>query len=147
MTTSERMIFECEHCGKTFSGSLFDVARESECVEFRDGQLPSVGIRGCEPIAGFCSRECRAQDIRKVMGREGVPIRPVGLGPIEPCAKCGGPVDMTAFHLTYVASDFKIDDFDHFTVLGVDYLAVVCNRCHGAVAVKDSERFETTLQG
>lgn len=127
MSDDDDLEFECESCGKMFSGVLFAIDREFERVAFAAGELPVVSISGSENIANFCSADCRKKGRESVMRAEGVPIQRVGLGPIETCAKCGGPVDMTGWHLTYLDSDTRFEG-SYPQPLDVDYLAVVCNR-------------------
>lgn len=63
------------------------------------------------------------------MEREEVPIRRPGIGPVESCAKCGGPVDMSEFHLTYIEDEGIDDGLSVSRTINVEYLAVVCKRC------------------
>lgn len=127
------MEFECESCGAMFRGTLYAVDRELERVGFGASNPPVVSIRDSENIANFCSTMCRERGRAAVMAAEGVPIQRVGVEPIEPCAKCGKPVDLTGWHLTYLDSDTRFCGSIGQT-LGVDYLAVVCSACSSKVA-------------
>lgn len=121
--------FECDACGVMFRGTLFGIDREYNKVIYGE-QSTEVAVRDSETSAGFCSLACRNLARAAALRREGVPERRVGIEPIEPCAKCGGPVDMADWHLTFVESDI---DFSSGCgqVLDLDYLAVVCKRCDG----------------
>ena len=120
--------FECETCGVMFREMVYEVAKEIDRVHYRESEVEEVEIHGSENLANFCSKQCRSASLVTVMSREGVPIKRVGVDPIEPCAKCGGPVDMSDYHLTYVEQDIKF--LPTSTVpQDVDYLAVVCRNC------------------
>jgi hypothetical protein len=122
------MEFECESCGVMFKETLYGIDREQNKVIFCDKGLLEVDIRSSENIANFCSHSCRERGREAVMRKEQVPERRVGVEPIEPCAKCGGPVDMSDWHLTYVESDTRFTG-DVGDTLDIDYLVVLCKRC------------------
>jgi len=128
METNDEFEFECETCGVMFREMLYEVAKEIDRVHYREGAVEEVEILGGENLANFCSKQCRNATLVAVMAREGVPIKRVGVDPIEPCAKCGGPVDMSDYHLTYVEQDIKFLPTSAVPQ-DVDYLAVVCRNC------------------
>ncbi|TCG02932.1 hypothetical protein BZM27_52185 [Paraburkholderia steynii] len=74
------------------------------------------------------------------MASEGVPIRRVGTTPIEMCAKCGGPVDMSEFHLAYLEDESKIEGLFQARTVSLDYLAVICRQCR-PLTLADSRSF------
>lgn len=128
---SEAMQFECETCGSLFQDRLFDISREYERVIFNGANDPDeIEIADSESIANFCSSTCR--DLGKIaaMAVKCVPIPPVrpGIGPIESCAKCKGPVDMADWHLTYVEGELDTSG-PGFRPRDIEYLAVVCRKC------------------
>lgn len=128
MHTDEVELFQCEHCGRTFASALFDICRAMEKVDFTTF-IPSVTIDEAEDIARFCSASCRHLARSSVMARSDVPVRRCGIGPVEPCAKCGGPVDMAVFHPTYTESDITISKENGYQPTHVEYLAVLCRNC------------------
>jgi hypothetical protein len=114
---------------QVFQSTVFEIIREWNRTHFEDDP-PSVEIQGAWGLECYCSRECLNARRVAVMAAENVPIRRPGIGPVETCAKCGGPVDMTCFHLTYLESSSKnVTEFVSNTV-SLDYLAVVCHQCH-----------------
>src|SRR5882762_2984521 len=125
MKNEERMNFECEHCGTLFDRHLFDIPKSLERVDYL-GPIPSVEVERDESVANFCSTGCRNKKRQTTMQQQGVPIRRIGVGPIEPYARCGAPVDMTKFHVTFTENDFRIPDSRVFELVHVDYLAVLC---------------------
>lgn len=103
METPDSDSYECFSCNRIFRGRVFEIAREWNRTHFSDG-IPEVEIRDSWVLECFCSQDCLNRCREEVMAREGVPIHRPDIGPIEPCAKCGRPIDMTQFHLTYVVS-------------------------------------------
>ncbi|MFL9964292.1 hypothetical protein PQR02_25150 [Paraburkholderia sediminicola] len=131
MDTVDSSRYECFHCNRLFQTPVFEVAREWGCVRF-DTEPPNVEIHGSEGLECYCSRGCLNARVSIVMAREQTPVRPPGIGPVEVCARCGGPVDMARVHLTYLASG-AVKKGLILDMFGVDYLAVVCNQCSKSV--------------
>ncbi|SOE63447.1 hypothetical protein SAMN05414139_02308 [Burkholderia sp. D7] len=102
MKNEEWMNFECENCGTLFGRHLFDIAKSLERVDYL-GPIPSVEVEQEESAAYFCSTACRNNKRQTTMQQQGVPLRRIGIVPIEPCARCGAPVDMTKFHVMFTA--------------------------------------------
>lgn len=127
METLDEDDYECFTCNRIFKGRVFEIAREWERVHFSES-IPEVEIEDSRGLECYCSQLCANLRREEVMAREGVPIRHPGLGPIEPCSKCGAPIDMTQFHVTYVDSCVDVHGFVGVSV-DVNYLAVVCSTC------------------
>jgi hypothetical protein len=131
MREDRRLEFECEGCSRMFDGDLVDISRAYERVGREEGiEGPSIYVEHAESVANFCSVACRASTRLSVYQGAGfkIPATPPGFGPVESCAKCGGPVAMWAFHLAYsegVArqTPYGFDVQKHATV------AVLCQRC------------------
>ncbi|CAG9219342.1 hypothetical protein BCAR13_410049 [Paraburkholderia caribensis] len=120
--------YECLTCNRRFNSRVFNISREWERVDF-ECLIPEVEIEGSYGLECYCSLQCLVARRAEVMAREDVPIRRPGLEPIEICAKCGGPVDMTDCHLTYV-EDETIDQWMfEVQVVSTADLAVVCRQC------------------
>ncbi len=100
MNTLAEGEYECFTCSVRFKWRVFSITREWERVHFGKA-LPEIEIVGAEGLECYCSKPCLARRRDEVMVREGVPIRYPDIVPVERCAKCGGPVDMSEFHLTY----------------------------------------------
>lgn len=129
--TTDWMEFECMHCGQMFTRKWYDLSRAFERVHFLSPlSLDEVEIEDAEGIGVFCSQQCLDAGRVPVMRDEGVPIPAVrpGIGPIESCAKCSGPVDMSDWHLTYTDGCLEQEN-DAVNILDVDYAAVVCREC------------------
>jgi hypothetical protein len=125
------MTFECMACGRMFERRWFDISREYERVHYKSpGALDEVEISRAESVGVFCSQACLNVGRGGVMQKQRVPIPPVrpGIGPVETCAKCSGPVDMSDWHLTYTNGECEEQEFS-VSVLELDYVAVVCKGC------------------
>jgi hypothetical protein len=120
--------YECFTCLKRFRGRVFNNSPEWERVHY-GAEIPEVEIEDAWGLECYCSRSCQKARRAEVMAREDVPIRRPGIGPLEMCAKCLGPVDMTEFHLTYI-EDETVDESTFVSrTVNLDYLAVVCRQC------------------
>ena len=120
--------FQCFACGAHFDGKLFDIAREYIRVIYNSPpQLHERDVHSADAIGEFCSSECRERGRSAVLARDGVSIpamRP-GIEPIEICARCSGPVDMSDWHVLITESDLD----ESFRTLDSKYLAVFCATC------------------
>lgn len=133
MDQNAPMDFYCMTCNARFEKPLFDVTRAFERVDFcPDGRLPEIEITHAEGVGVDCSASCRAQGLPALMAGEQVPLpeHPPEIGPVEVCARCSGPVDMTAFHLTYSQCEIVYGEACG-QASNLEYLAVVCDRCSG----------------
>lgn len=123
--------FFCETCGKPFRTPMFDVAKEYDRTIFQENdRLPEVEIIGSIEIGQYCSKGCRDRARGDLLLRENVHATYPDIGPIELCSRCGTPVDMTKFHLTYVESILE-QEWERMSasVLESVVLAVLCNAC------------------
>lgn len=129
--TLKYMDFECMTCGKMFERRWFDIGRSYERVHFRSPGAPDeVEVADAEGIGVFCSQSCLDAGRAGLMKKQGVPIPSIrpGIGPVEQCAKCEGPVDMSAWHLTHTDGEYQ-EEPGFVRSIDFDYLAVVCRKC------------------
>jgi hypothetical protein len=153
MRDDDVMEFECMNCGTMFRDRLFDITREYDRVIYRrPPALDEVAIECSEGIGGFCSASCREAGRSAVMTRERVPVlappeRP-GINPVEICARCKGPVDMSDWHLTYLENEFDTST-DSFTIHDLKYTAVLCKKCVPPFSegLTTAEEEEPSVQG
>jgi hypothetical protein len=128
---SEYMTFECMQCSKLFERKWYEVSRAFERVHFMSPtRYDEVEVAYSEGIGEFCSQACLNLGLPTIMEQQCVPIPAVrpGIEPIESCAKCSGPVDMSDWHLTYTSGCFE-DTGSGIKILDVDYIVVVCREC------------------
>ena len=129
--TFQYMDFECMICGKMFEERWFDIGRAFERVHFRSPDaLDEVEVSFADGIGVFCSQGCLDAGRATLMQEEGVPIPSVrpGIGPVEQCARCAGPVDMSDWHLTYTDGQY-LENQGGVRVIEIDYIAVACREC------------------
>lgn len=104
-----------------------------ERTHFFDGeQMPEVETIDSEGIGAYCSATCLNQDRDKLLVKENVRATFPGIGPIEVCSRCGRPVDMAQFHLSWTEEEFNCQWGQFIDVLQPIYyqsLAVVCQQC------------------
>lgn len=114
-----------------FPETWYDLSRALERVHYKSPwSLDEVEVQASEGIGVFCSQLCLDAGREAVMNASGVPIPAVrpGIGPVESCAKCARPVDMSDWHLTYTDGCLE-EKGDEVRVIAVDYVAVVCRDC------------------
>jgi hypothetical protein len=120
--------YECFSCGQIFRHRVFSISQEWERIDF-NGEIPSIEIRDAYGLECYCSEACAAARRNMLMVNAGVPITRPGIELIELCSKCSAPVDMTEFHLTYIASqEVDLSPMVAQTV-DMDYLAILCRKC------------------
>ncbi len=130
--TTDWMDFECMYCRKMFTRKWHDLSKAFERVHYLSPpSLHEVEIDGAHSIGVFCTQGCLDLGRAALMDTEGVPIPTVrpGIGPVESCAKCSGPVDMSDWHLTYTEGCLIEEPEGKSRILEVDYVAVVCREC------------------
>jgi hypothetical protein len=129
MFTLEDDEFECYSCGTVFKGIVFGVTFQWERVHYMQNTR-MVSAHNSYRWECYCSSECRQARVKQAMQNMAVPIPAIrpGLGPIEVCARCKGPVDMTQLHQAYVEDEVETDGFNS-NPIDVRYLAVVCKAC------------------
>lgn len=125
--------FHCACCGPKTGYALFDIAREFERMQYQDQPntpVVEIEVSSAESVAIFCSKICRDRGGPAILAgqRIRVPKTRPALGPIEICARCGYPVDMSDWHLVFLESDTnatgtpgKPDE--------VEYIGVLCRNC------------------
>jgi hypothetical protein len=132
----------CCACGAELGKCYFDISVGYERVDF-SRPMPEVEIEEAAELESFCSVRCLNVSRSSVMEREDVPILPVGIECIEPCARCKGPVLMSAWHKTYIEEEvMEVSEFCA-QPLDVYYLAVLCNQCSSYV-LHDARELEVS---
>jgi hypothetical protein len=129
----------CDACGKPLLARRFNFNRHVErCLYGQDESDDGVTIivLRAEELAAYCSRECAWPAILTSLAERGVRHTGSGVGPVEVCAKCGGPVMMSHPHVAYNVHDeteFRQPWLTHVDVHDAEALADVCVRCDGDV--------------
>jgi hypothetical protein len=109
---------------------IWSLDRAHERTEFME-PLPEVEIIDSCAVDCFCSRECLDAGLAAAMARQRVPIpaSPACIGPVETCAVCRKPVDMTQFHLALGTSQCQELETIGMQPVWYEPLAVVCTTC------------------
>jgi hypothetical protein len=136
--------FECATCGPKVGIALFDVAREYERLRYSgstESDEVEIDVSSAASIAIYCSKLCRDQGRPLVMAAMHVslPIHRPSFGPIEVCARCLAPVDMSDWHLTILESDTNTTGLP-FKPFEVEYIAVICRTCAPASTFRLKKR-------
>lgn len=123
----------CYTCNKAYRSPNFTISRGFERTIFFDGdRIPEIEPIGVEVLEGYCSQSCLDARRDEVLKQEGVRITFPGIGPIESCSRCGGPVDMARLHRAWT-EDQSIEEWGaHISiaqVVNAQTLAVACQKC------------------
>jgi hypothetical protein len=108
---------------------MYELSACFEKLSFPADTYPVADVGDYLWIEEFCSYDCRATALRSVLAKYDIPVRYPGSGPIETCARCGAPVDMTAWHLAVYQVDMLIECEDVLRPTNATLLAVLCRRC------------------
>jgi hypothetical protein len=131
----------CPVCNKKLSNHFYSFDRHVEVSQYKQFMgSTSLTVLRSEPIAECCSAECAWSSIFLGLAERGLKLTGGGVGPIEVCAKCGGPVDMSEPHVSYVYHDQTFEEQPWLSSITVHYaegLADVCIRCDGDVAADE----------
>jgi hypothetical protein len=127
--------FFCYSCEVRITAALHALSRSRQRVHF-DTEMPEIETSQAECLSYYCGHPCMGTHLPGVMASERVPVpeHPPGIGPIEACAVCKGPVDMSLFHLAYTKSH-ELHKSGDIQVLEAYEIAVMCNRCAPALSV------------
>lgn len=129
----------CDHCQNDLSDYRFYLDRNVQFFSY-SGMDDSDGIAEhiqatvlySDSISHFCNASCVDISVPKILGSLGLKILPPGIGPVETCAKCNGPVDMTAPHIAYsLLEATRVSEpwLTHLKVHSHEFLCVVCQKC------------------
>jgi hypothetical protein len=124
--------FECCTCKARFRATVYGVGPQWERLCYLDAESgPEYEFWDGYSLETYCSPSCMEHGLPAVMALEKTPVSRVGNGPVEVCARCGGPVDMAAYHLTYVADRLDCKEPTGFeaTQTILQFLGVVCSQC------------------
>ena len=119
----------CSVCGKSFCNPAFGLGRQFERTIFsRDDSLDEVEVIDANQIIEYCSAACLKSNRDQVLAQENIRPTYPDLGSAVTCSRCGDPVDITKFHMTWIEEEVEYHGFEA-TPINVDVLAVACNRC------------------
>ena len=135
----------CDTCGTSLAARYTSFERLVERFAYdRTGNTPgeqaTVTIIRMDMLGQYCDEKCAWPDAVLSLAERGLRHTGDGSGPIEPCARCGGPVDLTRPHVAYQLMDqtetrqpWLISIQPHSS----ETLAYVCPRCDGDLAADE----------
>lgn len=104
------------------------------------GECATVTVLHSEALGIFCCRDCAWLAALLGLAERGLKIVECGAGPIETCAKCNGPVDLTKPHALYQLMD-QTESRQPWLItlqpIDTESLAYVCPRCDGDLAADE----------
>ncbi|MBP0622925.1 hypothetical protein [Cupriavidus consociatus] len=118
---------------------MYELSACFEKLSFFPDTLPVADVGDYLWMEEFCSCDCRAAARPSVLAKHDIPVRYPGSGPVETCARCGAPVDMTAWHLAVYQIDMRIVSDVVLQPTNGTLLAVLCRRCCPAEAGAEVE--------
>ena len=125
--------FYCMNCKQPFRTPLFDVTRSIEQMHYYgEERMPEAEVLQAESIAVCCSQSCFTSELPSLLQNEGVRATYPGPGPIELCARCGKPVDMSVPHFAWTEEYSSViwsAKLDAVQPLAVTMLAIACTDC------------------
>jgi len=126
---------DCDHCHNQLPDRRFYLDRNVEIFCYsNEGELVQAKVLYSDSIQHFCSVGCADVSVPTVLDSLGLNILPPTTSPVGTCAKCNGPVDMTAPHVAYIlmeATKVTKPWMTHLEVHNDEYLCVVCQNCDG----------------
>lgn len=129
----------CDVCGVIIGGIRFGVSRQYERIRYLRGAIAGeVDVVDAQEIAVCCSSACRNAIRGRILSIAEIRETFPDIGPVEICSRCGGPVEMTKYHLSIVEDEAivhvgealgKSGVMGYADVLDSQVLAVACEQC------------------
>lgn len=145
---------ECEACGASLGARYWSFNRLVERLDYdRQGDAPddcaTITVLSDEPLGQFCGDGCARLTALLGLAERGLRLFDCGTGPIETCAKCGGPVDLTEPHVFYQLMDQTETRKPWLNTIqphDFESLAYVCPRCDGDLTADEMNVPETVYE-
>ena len=145
----------CDICGDALSARYWTFDRLVERYDYdRQGDTPgcsaAVTVLRNETLDQCCDADCAHLAATLGLAQRGLKQRACGSGPVETCAKCGGPVDLTKPHVLYQLMDQTESRQPWLTMIqSVDSesLAYVCPGCDDDLAAYEMDVPESETEG
>lgn len=141
----------CDTCEAGLTSRYSSFNRLVERIDYdRPGETPddqaTITILRDDVLGEFCGEVCAMPSVLLALFERGLRHSGGGAGPIETCAKCGGPVDLTQPHVAYQLMDqtetrkpWLISIHTH----EAETLAYVCQHCDGDLAADGMNLLES----
>jgi hypothetical protein len=140
----------CDHCGAALHAKYWSFDRNIEQFSYTEssGKVETtINIILCECLHAYCSEACANTAVQEAMAERGLFNLYPGGGPIELCAECSKPVDMTKPHVAYnlmVGTEVRKLWVTEFIPHDSENIAVICPACESALAAEAIKEEEFT---
>lgn len=129
----------CDLCGEALDAFHHSLDRLIEQLSYpppdETGEaLISARVLFAESLEKYCCAPCASEGISQVFKACKLRLSFPGAGPIEACARCGAPVDLSQPHVVYqhmVLTETRQPWLTQIEPHEVIVLAVVCPTCDG----------------
>ena len=124
----------CNACGKPLTESRGSFNRVIEQYRYGPQEAIEVDVLSDESVAMYCSAECAWPAMHIYLCERDIKYTGGSAGPVVPCARCGGLLDMTQPHVAYVVRDETEQRppwLNSIEVHSAEGVADVCLRCEG----------------
>jgi hypothetical protein len=124
----------CNACGKPLTERRFTLNRVIEQYRYGPQEAIESDVLSDETAAIYCSAECAWPAMHIYLSEQDIKYTGGSAGPVVPCARCGGLLDMTQPHVAYVVRDEteqRTPWLNSIEVHSAEGLADVCLQCDG----------------
>lgn len=141
----------CHNCLTHLQAHYWSLDRNIEQVTYdtSGGEVvATINVKESQGISVACSAACADDMVADAMAARGYKYLHPGDGPVEPCAKCGKPVDLTSPHVTYALTSGTEISKPWLTTFEVDdgqAVAILCAKCESPVTCT-SNTFDVPLE-
>ncbi|MBP8168445.1 MAG: hypothetical protein KAX99_02175 [Azonexus sp.] len=138
----------CDHCGTALHAKYWSFDRNIEQFSYAEssGKVETtINIILSEGLHTYCSDWCANLAVQEAMAERGFFNLYPGGGPIELCAECSKPVDMTKPHVAYnlmVGTEVRKLWMTEFIPHDSESIAVICRACESAQVNEATEEDE-----
>lgn len=128
----------CNACGKPLTERRVSLNRLIEQYRYGPQETMEGDVLRDETVATYCSAECAWPAMHIYLCERDINYTGGSAGPVVPCAKCGGLLDMTQPHVAYVVRDEteqRTPWLNSIEVHSAEGVADVCLDCGGEMII------------
>jgi hypothetical protein len=135
----------CNACGKPLTERRGSFNRVVEQYRYGPQEAIEVDVLSDESVAMYCSAECAWPAMHIYLCERDIKYTGGGAGPVVPCARCGGLLDMTQPHVAYLVRDeteHRTPWLNSIEVHSAEGVADVCLHCDSELTTDAEVRAE-----